>query len=93
MHPLRFEATPGAIRNTVVWPAQAYAGNNSGANLPPFGQRFRLKASVDISRYSPNAQTILRALKSYGMMLTDFGNRWAVTLAPGPWPKAVTLTV
>ena len=46
------------------------------------GQRFRLKASVDISRFSPANQAILRALQTYGMVLADNGSPWFLSGAP-----------
>jgi hypothetical protein len=46
------------------------------------GQRFRLKAAVDISRFSPEVQVILRALKIYGMFLADNGSAWYLSGAP-----------
>jgi hypothetical protein len=52
------------------------------ANLPPMGLRVRLKASVDISGFGPNAQVVLTALKRYGMILADNGSPWYVTGTP-----------
>ena len=47
------------------------------------GQRFRLKASFVIDgRFSPEVQTILRALKKYGMILADNGTSWYLSGAP-----------
>ena len=40
------------------------------------GARFRLKASFDISSFSPANQVILTALKQYGMILADNGSAW-----------------
>ena len=48
------------------------------------GMRVRLKASVDISGYSPSMQVILRALKKYGMILADNGSNWYISGAPDP---------
>ncbi|MGD0870440.1 MAG: hypothetical protein ABSB88_12860 [Bryobacteraceae bacterium] len=42
------------------------------------GQRFRLKASFDISGYPPNLQVILRGLKKYGAVLSDNGMAWGM---------------
>ena len=59
-------------QNTYIWPARAQAGvANTG--YPPMGQRFRLKASFDISGFSPTNQIILKAMKKYGMILADNG--------------------
>jgi hypothetical protein len=44
--------------------------------------RVRLKASVDISGYSANMQVILKALKTYGMIMADNGSNWYVSGAP-----------
>ena len=46
------------------------------------GTRVRLKAGVDISQFSPANQVILRALKTYGMLLADNGSNWFVSGAP-----------
>jgi Uncharacterized protein contain chitin-binding domain type 3 len=46
------------------------------------GQRFRLKASFDISGFSPEVQVILRALKKYGMILADNGSNWYISGVP-----------
>jgi hypothetical protein len=59
-------------QNTYIWPARAQAGAANTA-YPPMGQRFRLKESYDISGFSPTNQIILKAMKKYGMILTDNG--------------------
>jgi len=46
------------------------------------GIRVRLKASVDISSFSPANQVILTALKKYGMMLADNGAPMFISGAP-----------
>jgi hypothetical protein len=43
------------------------------------GARFRLKASKDISGFSPAAQKIFRAMKKYGMIVADNGSNLFVT--------------
>ena len=52
------------------------------SNLPPMGLRVRLKASVDISGFGPQAQVVLTALKRYGMILADNGSPWYISGAP-----------
>jgi hypothetical protein len=79
-HALRFTAPQ--TRRSFVWPARHYASNLTGSNYPPMGQRFRLKAVVDISRFSAEVQVILRALKTYGMFLADNGSAWYLSGAP-----------
>ncbi|HWZ70041.1 MAG TPA: hypothetical protein VN326_01010 [Casimicrobiaceae bacterium] len=81
-HALRFTAPQ--TRNTFIWPARHQASSLSGTQYPPMGQRFRLKASVDISSFGRNVQIILRALKKYGMFLADNGSSWFLSGAPDP---------
>jgi hypothetical protein len=79
-HAIRFTAPQ--TQRKYVWPARHYASHLTGEEYPPMGQRFRLKADVDISRFSPEVQVILRALKTYGMMLADNGSAWFLTGVP-----------
>ena len=79
-HALRFTA-PRTGR-AYVWPARHFASPSEDPALPPMGQRFRLKASVDIARFSPENQVILRALQTYGMILADNGSPWFISGAP-----------
>lgn len=81
-HALRFTAPQ--TRKVFVWPARHYASSLTGLNYPPMGQRFRLKANLDISRFSPEVQVILRALKKYGMILADNGSSWYISGVPDP---------
>ncbi len=79
-HALRFSANE--TRGEFIWPARHEASDISSANVPPMGQRFRLKASFDVSGFSPQVQVILNALKKYGMFLADNGGNWFITGAP-----------
>jgi hypothetical protein len=81
-HAIRF--TVPQTRAEAVWPAGHFASKLTDQQYPPMGQRFRLKASVDISGYSREAQVVLRALQKYGMILADNGGAWFITGAPNP---------
>jgi len=81
-HALRFTAPQ--TRRAFVWPARHYASSLTGSGYPPMGQRFRLKATVDIARFSTAVQVILRALQTYGMFLADNGSAWYLSGAPDP---------
>jgi hypothetical protein len=48
------------------------------------GMRVRLKASFDLSGYPPQAQVILQAMKTYGMMVADNGSDWFFQGASDP---------
>lgn len=79
-HALRF--TANATRNEYIWPARHEASDISNPNVPPLGQRFRLKAGFNLSGFSPETQVILRALQKYGMFLADNGSDWYISGAP-----------
>ena len=89
------EVAAGEIRHAVrltvpqtqkayLWPARHYASNLTDPKYPAMGQRFRLRASFDVSSYPPGDQVILRALKKYGMILADNGSAWYISGAPDP---------
>ena len=59
-----------------IWPARHQAGAANNPNLPPMGARFRLKAGYDISPFRADTQTILRAMKKYGLIVADNGSNW-----------------
>ena len=90
-HAFRFENGWGHIDGTAgahLWPAR-HDGFESppNSNAPPMGARLRMKASFDISKFSPNAQVILVAMKKYGMFLADHGDDWElVGTADSAWP-------
>ncbi len=87
-HALRFTAPK--TRKAWIWPARHAASSLTDGQYPPMGQRFRLKAAVDISGYSREAQVFLRALKKYGMILADNGSPWFVSGAPDErWNNSV----
>jgi hypothetical protein len=73
-HAIRF-TTPKTQR-AYVWPARHFASRITDPSFPPMGQRFRLKADYDISKFSKENQVILKGMKKYGMMLSDNGGPW-----------------
>lgn len=81
-HALRF--TVRKSRRAYVPPATHWASRFRDPDLPPMGMRVRLKASVNLSGFPPEAQVILRCLKTYGMILADNGGDWFLSGAPDP---------
>src|SRR5436190_11537228 len=73
-HALRF--TISNSRDQYVFPASHEAGS-ANVNLPRMGERFRLKASFDVSSYPAADRVILQALKDYGMIVADNGGNWS----------------
>jgi hypothetical protein len=75
-HALRF-TLPRARR---AWQAPAsHCGTTTDASAPPYGSRWRLKASFDESPYHGPALAIVRALKRYGLMFADQGSSMFIT--------------
>ncbi len=81
-HALRFTAPQ--TRGDYVWPARHEASSLAGAQFPPMGARFRLKATVDVGTFPATVRPILEALRRYGMMLADNGSPWYLSGAPDP---------
>jgi len=81
-HALRMTAPQ--TRNQYIWPARHKASKLTGSQYPPMGQRFRLKATFDVTPYGADVQVILKALKKYGAILADNGSSWYLTGAPDP---------
>ena len=69
-------------RASYVWPATHYASRLTGSNYIRMGDRVRLKASVDISEYSPHPKAILAGLKKYGAFMADNGMNWLISVTP-----------
>ena len=85
-HALRFtmEQTKNDANNGYfVEPASHAAGTLWGATNV-VGMRIRLKASFDISSFSPANQVILNAMKKYGMILADNGSNFFFQGVPDP---------
>jgi hypothetical protein len=75
-HALRF-TLPRARR---AWQAPAgHCGTTTDASAPPYGSRWRLRASFDESPYRGPALAIVRALKRYGLMFADQGSSMFIT--------------
>jgi hypothetical protein len=81
-HALRF--TVPDTRKAFIYPARHFASNSTDPSLPAMGQRFRLKASFDISGFPRQARIVLTALKKYGMIVADNGSSWFISGAPSP---------
>jgi len=79
-HALRF--TVPTTQQAFTPPASHWASSVTDPHAPPMGMRMRLKASFDISGFSADDQTILWALKKYGLILADNGGAIFITGAP-----------
>ena len=80
-HALRF-TLPRARR--AYQPPASHCGTTTDARAPPYGSRWRLKASFDESPYRGPALAIVRALKRYGLMFADQGSAMYVSGTSDP---------
>ena len=79
-HAIRFTASQ---TNGYIWPARHLTSNDPGSpQIPPMGARFRLKAAFNITGYPAEMQVILRAMKTYGIILADNGSNWYISGSP-----------
>lgn len=91
-HAIRFTAQ--RTQRLFVWPARHFASSITDPSVPPMGQRFRLKASFDVTPFPQQVRVILQALKTYGLILADNGSNWFLSGAPDPgWDDDVLVTM
>jgi len=79
-HAIRFTAS--RTRRAFVWPARHFASSRTDPDLPPMGQRFRLKSSFDLTAYPPDLRVLLVAMQRYGLILADNGSDWYISGVP-----------
>jgi hypothetical protein len=73
-HAIRF--TTDVTSTHHLWPARHDAGSRTSRAYPPMGARFRLRASYHPSGFGPRAMAVVRAMKTYGLVLADNGSPW-----------------
>lgn len=82
-HAIRFTLSRAHVFNGYTAPAShKVSGTGLLGKSLPMGGRMRLKASFDISSYSPVNQAILKAMKQYGLVLADIGSDMFISGAP-----------
>lgn len=79
-HALRFTAS--RTRRAYIHPARHFASSDDNPALPPMGLRVRLKSTVNLAQFDPQARVVARALQRYGMLLADNGSPWYISGAP-----------
>lgn len=86
-HALAFVA--GTTAHAYVAPATHSTGTSSAPWAPPMGLRVRLRADFDLSSFHGTSLVVLRALRRYGMFVTDTagGEFWSLAGAlDHRWP-------
>ncbi|HYE05231.1 MAG TPA: hypothetical protein VEL07_06850 [Planctomycetota bacterium] len=73
--------TVAATRKEYIYPASHHASLNHHPHWPAMGQRFRLKASADLTGLGPQATAMATAMKTYGMIVADNGRDWDMPVA------------
>jgi hypothetical protein len=86
-HAIRF--TTDVTSTHHLWPARHDAGSRISWTYPPMGARFRLVASYHPTGFGPKAMAVVRAMKTYGLVLADNGSPWFFQGEQnGHWPIA-----
>lgn len=69
--------TAACTQQAYVWPARHEAGQ-ANTSCPPMGARFRLSAGFHLpaTQCSAFCQTVLTAMKTYGLVVADNGSNW-----------------
>jgi hypothetical protein len=87
-HAIRF--TTDKTDRRYLWPARHQAGSVTDPSYPPMGARFRLKAGYSLAGKRADTQTVLRAMKTYGLILADNGSPWYFQgTSDTRWPSAL----
>jgi hypothetical protein len=69
--------TAACTQQSYLLPARHEAGS-SNSNCPPMGARFRLESSFSLpaSECATFCQTVITAMKTYGLIVADNGSNW-----------------
>jgi hypothetical protein len=88
-HAIRF--TTDVTSKHFLWPARHQAGSKQSLKkYPPMGARFRLKASYHPAGFGAKARAVVRAMKTYGLVLADNGSPWFFQGEQNPhWPNSL----
>jgi hypothetical protein len=81
-HAIRFTAP--RTQAGFIHPATHFASSSNDPNLPPMGLRLRLRASFPVKGFPRIARIILKAMKTYGLILADNGSPWFFQGATDP---------
>ena len=73
-HAIRF--TTDVTSRHHLWPARHDAGSRDSRKYPPMGARFRMKAGFSTDGFGAAAREVIRAMKTYGLVLADNGSPW-----------------
>ena len=85
-HAIRF--TTDVTARHYLWPARHHAGSRDSLDHPPMGARFRLDPAYDASGLSAEAQRVVTAMQTYGLVLADNGSPWFFQGAASKgWPE------
>ena len=75
-HAVRFILPNDRMKTMAYVHPASHAGapSSANANAPPYGVRLRLKAAYSEAPFNAGEKVIIRAMKTYGMLLSDGGN-------------------
>jgi hypothetical protein len=87
-HPVQM-ATGKPGMTEVLWPARSTANTSKDPDAPPMGMWLRLKSSVTLADFSPEAQIFLRCFQRYGVINVDTGYNGEIDGSEGEYSPAV----
>lgn len=79
-HALRI--TVSESQRGYIHPARHFASSSNDRSLPPMGLRLRLKSNYGLGRFSGQSLAIMKALKTYGLIVADNGSDWYISGTP-----------
>ncbi len=79
-HALR--VTVKDTRQAYIYPARHFASTKTSPDLPAMGERMRLRADFDISKFPRHVQAVLLGMKKYGLIVADNGDNWDLCFTP-----------
>ena len=82
-HAIRFTLSKANVKSAYIAPASHKVNSTGGQYSLPFGAKIRLKKDYNISVFTPEVQIILKAMKTYGLILADIGSNMYFSGAPG----------
>lgn len=90
-HALRVTFHSRVLDRRFVWPASHGAGQRREGGIP-FGSVLRLRGNFEIPRWwTPQAQALARAMKSYGLYVADIGSDFFVQGEPSARWNGLTM--
>ena len=81
-HAIRFTLQLAYVKPAYIAPARHSVNSHGGQYSLPFGAKIRFKAGFNLTGYPAHLQVILKAMKTYGLILADIRSNMYISGAP-----------